>query len=71
MKKKKYPIPPEERKVPLGEPLPLTDEDLDRLSQVTPEDIEIVKVTIKKSTPRLAALLETKPVKKKKSGRKP
>jgi hypothetical protein len=30
-------------KVPLGKPLPLTDEDLDKLSQVTPEDIEKAK----------------------------
>lgn len=30
-------MPP--NKVPLGKPLELTDEELDRLSQVTPEDI--------------------------------
>ena len=33
-------------KKPIGQPLPRSDEDLDRLSQVTPDDIEEAKAAV-------------------------
>ena len=33
-----------DKKIPLGKPLELTDEQLDQLAQVTPTDIEKAKV---------------------------
>ena len=38
-------------KVPLGKPLDLTDEELDILAQITPEDIEAAKKLWRKAAP--------------------
>ena len=38
-------------KVPLGKPLELSDDDLERLSQVTPADIEAAKQFWRKYAP--------------------
>lgn len=38
-------------KVPLGKPLQLTDEELDILAEVTPEDIEKAKKFWRKNAP--------------------
>ena len=38
-------------KVPLGKPLQLTDEELDILAQITPEDIEAAKKLWRKAAP--------------------
>lgn len=55
-------------KVPLGKPLPLTDEDLDRLSQVTPEDIEKAKSFWNEAaSPKYKELLNAKKAKKKRT----
>ena len=37
---------PKPQRKPLGPPLPRSDEDLDRLSQITPEDIEAAKAAV-------------------------
>lgn len=66
MKNNKKTPPSDKPKVPLGKPLLLTDEDLDRLSQITPEDIEKVKAEVKKISPTLANLLNAKPMPAKK-----
>lgn len=60
MHKPKAPTKPQ---VPLGKPLHLNDEDLDRLSEVTPEDIERLKEELKKISPKLSALLDAKVIK--------
>ena len=40
------------KRVPLGKPLKLTDADLDRLSQVTPSDIEAAKIRWRQNAPK-------------------
>jgi len=42
---------PDPKKVPLGKPLELTDEQLDQLSEVTPADIEKAKVFWRSNAP--------------------
>lgn len=44
--------PVKKKKVPLGKPLQLSDADLDRLSQVTPFDIEVAKIAWKRNVPK-------------------
>ena len=63
--------PKDKPKVPLGKPLNLSNEDLDRLSQVTPEDIEKVKDFVSKASPQLHSLLNAKPIKGTKQKKKP
>lgn len=47
-------------KIPLGNPLPLSDDDLDELAKVTPEDIEDAKKLWKASVePEVEDLLDT------------
>jgi len=47
-------------KVPLGKPLELTDEELDLLSQITPEDIKKANERWRKVVePEIKTLLET------------
>jgi hypothetical protein len=48
-----------DRKKPLGKALPRTDEDLDRLAQVSDDDIE---AALAEATPEMRALLEATPV---------
>lgn len=43
---------PKKKIVPLGKPLALTKADLERLSVVTPADIEAAKATWRRNTPR-------------------
>lgn len=45
-------------KVPLGKPLPLSDDDLDTLAEVTQEDIDAARALWKKANPDLAELLD-------------
>ena len=46
--------------VPLGAPLDTTDEELDMMALITPQDIEDAKATAaQRMTPRGRALLET------------
>lgn len=42
-------MPP--NKVPLGKPLELTEEELDALAEITPEDIEAAKRLWRKAAP--------------------
>lgn len=42
---------PDPKKVPLGKPLELTDEQLEQLSEVTPADIEKAKVSWRSNAP--------------------
>jgi hypothetical protein len=44
-------MPDQKKKVPLGKPLELTDEQLDALAQVTPADIEKAKVAWRSNAP--------------------
>ena len=44
--------------VPLGDLLELTDEELDALSQITPEDIRAARELWIKANPELADLLD-------------
>ncbi len=44
--------------VPLGKPLELTDEELDALAIVTPEDIQEARELWIKANPELADLLD-------------
>jgi hypothetical protein len=50
-------INPKKRK-PLGQPLIRTDEDLDKLAEVTPADIEAAKVFVQSVAPVVAKLLD-------------
>lgn len=50
MADKKKPV--KKKNVPLGKPLQLTDADLDRLSVVTPADIEKAKIAWRKNVPK-------------------
>lgn len=43
---------PDPKKVPLGKPLELTDEQLDQLAEVTPTDIEKAKVFWRTHAPK-------------------
>lgn len=49
-------------KIPLGKPLELTDEELDILSEIMPEDIEAARKLWKKANPELADLLDAEEV---------
>lgn len=50
---------PNNKKVPLGKPLALTDKQLDQLSKVTPLDIEKAKALWRNSAPsEFASLLD-------------
>lgn len=44
--------------VPLGKPLELTDEEMDALAQITPEDIQAARELWIKANPELADLLD-------------
>ena len=44
--------------VPLGKPLELTDEEMDALAQITPEDIRAARELWIKANPELADLLD-------------
>ena len=44
--------------VPLGKPLELTDEEMDALAQITPEDIRAARELWIKANPELAGLLD-------------
>lgn len=44
--------------VPLGKPLELTDEELNELAKITPEDIEAARKLWRKANPDLADLLD-------------
>ena len=48
--------------VPLGKPLELTDEELDLLAEVTPDDIEAAKKLWRKANPELRNLLDAEEV---------
>lgn len=51
----------DEKKVPLGNPLPLSDADLYELARITDEDIKKAKKLWKKAAkPKLSDLLEAK-----------
>lgn len=45
--------------VALGKPLQLSDEDLERLSEITPEDIENAKAAVNRASPKLGAMLDS------------
>lgn len=47
-----------DNKVPLGKPLPLSDDELDALAEVTEEDIKNAKKLVRKADPKLAEMLE-------------
>jgi hypothetical protein len=51
------PAPKPAAKVPLGPALAWTDDDLARLSEITPEDIELARAATAKVSPLLAGLL--------------
>ena len=54
--------PEPEKRVPLGEPLDLSDEDLDRLAEVTPQDVLNAQQWVRdNATPADAAFWEAKP----------
>jgi hypothetical protein len=50
------------QKVPLGKPLKRSAADLERLAQITPEDIEAAKALVQSANPALAKLLDAKMV---------
>lgn len=51
------------RKVDLGPAIPWSDDDLDRLSQISPEDLEAGKALWRETAPpKLATLLDAEPV---------
>ena len=52
MAKPKKDKPVKKQVVPMGQPLKLTDADLDRLSVVTPADIEAAKVEWRRNVPK-------------------
>lgn len=53
---------PDAKKIPLGKPLNLTDEDLDDLSKVTPTDIEKAKQLWRNTAPEeFQSLLDAQP----------
>lgn len=43
--------PPEEKRVPLGKGLGWTEEDIDRLAEITPQDIEEAKAAWRRDAP--------------------
>jgi len=43
---------PEPKRVPLGKPLGWSDEDMDALATITPEDVERAKVAWRQHSPR-------------------
>lgn len=43
---------------PLGKPLPLTDNDLDLLAEVTDADIERAKALVRRVAPELADIMD-------------
>jgi hypothetical protein len=47
-------------KVNLGDYKPWTPAELDQLSQITPDDIEIAKAAVKKAAPLAGRLLDAK-----------
>ena len=50
-------------KIPLGKPLQLTDEELDAMAEITPEDIEKTKKLWRKVAPdKYKDLLDATPV---------
>ena len=54
---------PAKNRVPLGRPLQLTDEQLDQLAQVTPEDIEKAKAFWRNNAPpKFASLLDSQTI---------
>ena len=50
------------RSKPLGQAIAWTDEDLDRLSTVTPEDIQAASALWRQNAGQLANLLDAKPM---------
>ena len=53
---------PPSKKIPLGKPLELTDEQLDQLAEVTPADIEKTKVFWRTHAPeKFKDLLDAEP----------
>lgn len=52
-------MPDKNNSVPLGKPLELTDDELDDLATVTPDDIQKARRLWIKSNPDLASLLDT------------
>lgn len=50
-----------EPRVPKGKPLNWSEEEMDALSEVTPEVIEAAKLAVRRDNPRLAALLDALP----------
>lgn len=52
-------MPDKDNKVPLGKPLPLSDDELDELSKITPEDIKRADELFKEANPDLPDLLHT------------
>lgn len=51
------------KRVPLGQPLQLTDEQLDQLAEVTPEDIEKAKAFWRNNAPpKFVTLLDAQTI---------
>jgi hypothetical protein len=53
---------PDKEKKPLGAPLPLTDEELDALAEVTADDIERARALVRRVAPELADILDAEPI---------
>jgi hypothetical protein len=56
---------PRKRKKPLGEPIIRTDEELDALAAISPEDIQQARVMVAGTSQAAAKLLDAQPVKEK------
>ena len=55
-------MPSEPKRKPMGKAIEWSDEDLERLAEITPEDIEAAKALVEGSSPLLAKLMDAKEV---------